>query len=184
MHADFRPGTLSARISSEDPVPAKPPSDPNYLSWDVDGLSDTTRASSFPGLSDAFSSATLVDVASRKRYLVAVDSEAGCLCTTDLHSNYQIGPGQSLTLDATYPAPRRRPRKWTWTSPGSGASPMSRSADTALLTTALAACLLAVTAGTAAADATPGPAPAPTPIAPTRGTRPSSGWTPRSATSS
>jgi hypothetical protein len=98
---------LAVRITSEDPVASLTNDSPLDRSWNLTGLSDTSRAAftSTSGIGEAYSGTALVDVAAKKRYLVAVDSSGNCLCTADLSHFYMIGPGQSLTLNATYAAP-------------------------------------------------------------------------------
>jgi hypothetical protein len=114
---------LAVRITSKDPVPTQRISVSNYLTWAVDGLSDTTRDKQLvpsSGISVAYSGTTLIDVAAKKRYLVAVDSSGNCLCTPDLYQNYSVGPGQSLTLNATYAAPPTTTTKMDVDVPGIG----------------------------------------------------------------
>lgn len=113
---------LTARITNLEAVPSQS-DDSTSLSWGMDGLSDTSRSKQLvavSGIGVAYSGTTLVDVAAKKRYLVAVDSRGTCLCTPELAHNYVVGPGESRTLNATYAAPPATTTTVTVDVPGIG----------------------------------------------------------------
>lgn len=51
------------------------------------------------------SGVSLVDLVGNNRYLVLVDSEGVCVCTTFAYSNETLGPGESRRFTAVFPAP-------------------------------------------------------------------------------
>lgn len=74
------------------------------LRWQVAGRFNGSYRKDLNSVGGSFAGVVLTDPVGRKRYLVAADSAADCVCSANLSSTF-VEAGQTLELDATYAAP-------------------------------------------------------------------------------
>jgi len=74
------------------------------LRWQVAGRFNGSYRKDLNNVGGSFAGVVLTDMVGKKRYLVAADSGADCVCSANLSSTF-VAAGQTLELDATYAAP-------------------------------------------------------------------------------